>query len=243
MSAAQKTDSLLFPPHSWTCSSFFSHATLALPPVPCGTPQVLAWLKQWDPLVFGAMRASTSANVLSALRNHPMAATSGGGRGHAGAGRGTWRGSGGGRGGGGGGGGWHGGRGGRGGGGGGWHGGSKPSYGSSRPSGSYSSGAGGSYRSSSTPGYTGGGRSSGGGSRWGSKDSGVGGPQASSFSGRSQGGMGGASGAGAECGPGAARRRRTPQAKVLLLCGAPGLGKTTLAHVAAKHCGYHVVEV
>ncbi|KAF3792213.1 Chromosome transmission fidelity protein [Nymphaea thermarum] len=34
-----------------------------------------------------------------------------------------------------------------------------------------------------------------------------------------------------------------PQAKVLLLCGAPGLGKTTLAHVAAKHCGYRVVEI
>jgi chromosome transmission fidelity protein 18 len=30
---------------------------------------------------------------------------------------------------------------------------------------------------------------------------------------------------------------------VLLLCGPPGLGKTTLAHVAAKHCGYRVVEI
>ncbi|KAK7279105.1 hypothetical protein RJT34_24149 [Clitoria ternatea] len=34
-----------------------------------------------------------------------------------------------------------------------------------------------------------------------------------------------------------------PEQKVLLLCGPPGLGKTTLAHVAATHCGYHVVEV
>ncbi|KAK6914254.1 ATPase, AAA-type, core, partial [Dillenia turbinata] len=34
-----------------------------------------------------------------------------------------------------------------------------------------------------------------------------------------------------------------PEKKVLLLCGPPGLGKTTLAHVAAKHCGYHVVEI
>uniref|UniRef100_A0A0D9Z526 AAA+ ATPase domain-containing protein n=1 Tax=Oryza glumipatula TaxID=40148 RepID=A0A0D9Z526_9ORYZ len=34
-----------------------------------------------------------------------------------------------------------------------------------------------------------------------------------------------------------------PEQKVLLLCGPPGLGKTTLAHVAAKHCGYHVVEI
>ncbi|KAL6907517.1 hypothetical protein ACP4OV_002556 [Aristida adscensionis] len=35
----------------------------------------------------------------------------------------------------------------------------------------------------------------------------------------------------------------TLEQKVLLLCGPPGLGKTTLAHVAAKHCGYHVVEI
>ncbi|KAJ4722941.1 chromosome transmission fidelity protein 18-like [Melia azedarach] len=34
-----------------------------------------------------------------------------------------------------------------------------------------------------------------------------------------------------------------PEQKILLLCGPPGLGKTTLAHVAAKHCGYRVVEV
>ncbi|KAH1229062.1 Chromosome transmission fidelity protein 18 [Glycine max] len=34
-----------------------------------------------------------------------------------------------------------------------------------------------------------------------------------------------------------------PEPKILLLCGPPGLGKTTLAHVAARQCGYHVVEV
>ncbi|CAA6673279.1 unnamed protein product [Spirodela intermedia] len=35
----------------------------------------------------------------------------------------------------------------------------------------------------------------------------------------------------------------TPEQKVLLLCGPPGLGKTTLAHVAARHSGYRVVEI
>ncbi len=28
-----------------------------------------------------------------------------------------------------------------------------------------------------------------------------------------------------------------------MLCGAPGLGKTTLAHVIASHAGYNVVEM
>lgn len=31
--------------------------------------------------------------------------------------------------------------------------------------------------------------------------------------------------------------------QVALLCGPPGLGKTTLAHVIAKHAGYNVVEM
>ena len=34
-----------------------------------------------------------------------------------------------------------------------------------------------------------------------------------------------------------------PRHKLALLCGAPGLGKTTLAHVIAEHAGYDVVEV
>lgn len=31
--------------------------------------------------------------------------------------------------------------------------------------------------------------------------------------------------------------------QVLLLCGPPGLGKTTLAHITAAHAGYNVVEI
>ncbi|KAM9792985.1 chromosome transmission fidelity protein 18 homolog [Neosynchiropus ocellatus] len=38
-------------------------------------------------------------------------------------------------------------------------------------------------------------------------------------------------------------QHRRPKYKVAMLSGPPGLGKTTLAHVIAKHAGYNVVEV
>lgn len=36
---------------------------------------------------------------------------------------------------------------------------------------------------------------------------------------------------------------KRPQQKVALLCGSPGAGKTTLAHVVARHAGYNVIEM
>lgn len=34
-----------------------------------------------------------------------------------------------------------------------------------------------------------------------------------------------------------------PMQKIALLCGPPGFGKTTLAHIIAQHAGYNVVEI
>jgi len=34
-----------------------------------------------------------------------------------------------------------------------------------------------------------------------------------------------------------------PMQKILLISGPPGAGKTTLAHIAAKHCGYQPIEI
>lgn len=34
-----------------------------------------------------------------------------------------------------------------------------------------------------------------------------------------------------------------PLQKIALLCGPPGLGKTTLAHTIARHAGYNIVEI
>jgi len=36
---------------------------------------------------------------------------------------------------------------------------------------------------------------------------------------------------------------KRPDQKILMLTGPPGLGKTTLAHVVAHHCGYNVIEI
>jgi len=38
-------------------------------------------------------------------------------------------------------------------------------------------------------------------------------------------------------------KKGRPKHKIALLCGNPGLGKTTLAHVISKHAGYNVVEM
>ena len=67
--------------------------------------------------------------------------------------------------------------------------------------------------------------------------------------GRFQGGGAGGGGGGGPLrgafkpGPGDLDVEGRPVHKVVLLCGPPGLGKTTLAHIAAETCGYRVVEI
>ena len=53
-------------------------------------------------------------------------------------------------------------------------------------------------------------------------------------------GAGAGGGAGGGAGPTASKR---PEKPLLLIAGPPGLGKTTLAHVAAAHAGYRTIEI
>ena len=54
------------------------------------------------------------------------------------------------------------------------------------------------------------------------------------------GGAGAGAAGGAAGGPAASKR---PEKPLLLIAGPPGLGKTTLAHVAAAHAGYRTIEI
>lgn len=38
-------------------------------------------------------------------------------------------------------------------------------------------------------------------------------------------------------------RFQRPEKRILMIAGPPGLGKTTMAHVIAEHCGYNVIEI
>eukprot|EP00484_Ammonia_sp_Unknown_P026686 CAMPEP_0197035060 /NCGR_PEP_ID=MMETSP1384-20130603/12951_1 /TAXON_ID=29189 /ORGANISM="Ammonia sp." /LENGTH=1073 /DNA_ID=CAMNT_0042465065 /DNA_START=20 /DNA_END=3241 /DNA_ORIENTATION=- len=38
-------------------------------------------------------------------------------------------------------------------------------------------------------------------------------------------------------------KKKRPEVSVLLFCGAPGTGKSTLAHIVANHCGYRPFEI
>ncbi|PRW55958.1 chromosome transmission fidelity 18-like protein [Chlorella sorokiniana] len=52
-----------------------------------------------------------------------------------------------------------------------------------------------------------------------------------------------ARGGGGSCGAGSTDPLGRPEHKVILVAGPPGLGKTTLAHVCAAHCGYRPLEI
>eukprot|EP00897_Mesotaenium_endlicherianum_P008791 jgi/Mesen1/7940/ME000422S07100 len=187
---------------------------------------VLNWLKQWDPCVFGASVSATPVEVLAALRRSAVAAAQAGPKFRAGT---SGRGFGGQQ--------------------------KKSFQGGSNGSSSYGQGRGnrwGGNREKGRGDFSGGGATNSygdGKSRSQSRYSDDKGPSRERYDGNagsSAAGGGGGKGAfrfGPAAGGGGGSKADRPEEKVLLLCGAPGLSKTTLAHVAAKHCGYRAVEV